>query len=551
MNPEDLHRLIEEYRDGTISSADAGRLAEAIRADAALAAEVRRELAFSGHLGQALEEAGDEAFVRSFSERLSAERGGDEFMTAFHKRASSRRTRRIEAPRTSLVPFLIAAGFLLAILAAVVWQNSQTPATPVVRRDPVPPPPPEEPKIEVSVPPPAPEPPVKPPEEPRTVAPPRAVPEPPAKPPAPAPIPAPPPEKPKPAPLKPTEVAPSTAVAKLDRVHGEVFVALDGDRKAAKAGQDLQPGMSVVTGLTNSNASIVLADGTRIAVGSDATLREIAKGLKGTRVVLSLGTVTADVAKQPADQPLVFATPHGEARVLGTVLRLVVDPAWTRLEVKEGKVQLTREGKSAVVGAGQYAVAGPGAPPTARSLSPDEIVLLPQQAKITGAEWALGREPRSLSGLVLEAGATAFKVTDHVETRPSYATWTFFAPADKEYRIWIRAMSLEKGDPWNRDLVTIEPTRAAMSQKSPFFGSAPTTAWVVTGVATTPGFSWISGHGEEGKVEPPLVVKFNETGMQNLRIYVGHPWVRIDAIWLSAVQKSRPTAKQVPTLTEK
>jgi hypothetical protein len=152
---------------------------------------------------------------------------------------------------------------------------------------------------------------------------------------------------------------------------------------------------------------------------------------------------------------------------------------------------------------------------------------------------------------MLEAGATPFKVVDHVETRPSYATYTFFASADKEYRIWLRATSFEKGDPWTRDMMTIEPTRAAMSQKSPFFGAAPTTAWVVTGVAASPGYSWISGHGEEGKIEPPLVVKFHETGFQTLRVYVGHPWVRLDAIWLSATQKTRPPAKLVPPLAEK
>jgi hypothetical protein len=100
-------------------------------------------------------------------------------------------------------------------------------------------------------------------------------------------------------------------------------------------------------------------------------------------------------------------------------------------------------------------------------------------------------------------------------------------------------------------MVTIEPTRATMNQKSPFFGAKPTTAWVVTGVSATPGYTWISGHGEEGKVEPPLVVKFNETGFQNIRVYVGQPWVRIDAIWLAAAQKTRPPAKQAAPLMEK
>jgi hypothetical protein len=550
MTPEELHRLVEQYREGSISVEDAKRLAAAIRADGPA---VRRELAFLGHLGQALEGSDDEAFVRSFSERMNAERSSDEFMTAFRKRTSAlSRTRRIQTPRSSVVPYFVAAGFLFAILAAVVWQKNQAPAPVAVIKEstPPPPPPPPEPKVETPVvPEPKPAPPVRPPETPPTPPPTVVVPEPPVRPPDPPP-PATPSDEPKTPPVKPAE-ATRTVVTRLDRVEGEVFVVIDGDRKAASAGQEISAGMSVSTG-TKSAAAIVLPDGTRITIGADASLREVARGPKGTRVFVTVGTVTADVARQPVDQPLTFVTPHGEAKVLGTVLRLVVDAASTRVEVKEGKVQVAREGKSVVVAAGQYAVAGPGSAPSPRSMSADEILLLPQQAKLTGAEWLLQRDIRTVfNGLVLEAQPTTFKVVDHVETRPSYVTFTFYAPADKEYRIWIRAASQEKGDPWNRDMVTIEPTRATMSQKSPFFGAAPTTAWVVTGVSTTPGFTWISGHGEEGKTEPPLVVKFQETGMQNLRLYVGHPWVRVDAVWLSATQKTRPNAKFAPVPTDK
>ncbi|MBV8880090.1 MAG: hypothetical protein JO332_09015, partial [Planctomycetaceae bacterium] len=204
------------------------------------------------------------------------------------------------------------------------------------------------------------------------------------------------------------------------------------------------------------------------------------------------------------------------------------------------------------VAAGQYATAGAGLPLAPRSLSPEEIVLHAPQARLTGAEWTPIRDLKSLTGVALEAGQAPFKVVDHVETRPSYATFTFFAPADKEYRIWLRATSQEKGDPWTRDMVTIEPTRAVLSQKSPFFGAAPTTAYVFTGVAATPGYTWMSGHGEEGKAEtPPLTVKFAETGWQNIRVYVGHPWVRVDTLWLSTTQKTRPSAKQTPPPSEK
>jgi hypothetical protein len=330
--------------------------------------------------------------------------------------------------------------------------------------------------------------------------------------------------------VEPTRVA---AVATIDRVEGQV---------SAKVGQDAAPGFRVGKG----SAHVLFADGTRLTVGSDGVVREIAKGPKGVRVDLAQGTVTADVAKQPAEQPFTFVTPHGEARVIGTVLRLVVEAGMTRLEVREGRVQLVRDGKTTTVLAGQYAAAGSGLPLAPRPLSPDEIVLLPHEARLTGTEWTLKPEPRATTGQVLEAGTAPFKVTDHVETRPSYATYTFFAPAGKEYRIWIRLTSQEKGDPWTRDMVTIEPRRAVMNQKSPFFGTAPTNAWVVTGAAATSGFTWVSGSGEEARLkEPPLTVKFNETGFQDIRLFVGHPWVRVDAIWLSATQKTRPNAKAV------
>ena len=547
MTPEELHRLIEEYRDGVISDADARRLAEAIRGDARVAQRVRRELAFTGHLGQSLDGADDEAFVRSFNERLTAERAGDAFRVEFEKRTSLRptaRTRRVAPPKPSLAPFVIAAGFLLAILAAVVWQNQQpAPSGPVVKHTPPPAPPQELPKPEPRpVPPPRPEPPVEPPVAPKPEPPPTPKPDPAPKPEEAKPEPIPPPEPPKPAPpVKPVEPTRVVAVARLDRIEGSVFI---GDRPA-KAGEEAASGLRVAAG----SAHVVLADGTRLTLGSGSTIREISKGPKGSRVEVALGTITADIARQPADQPLTFVTPHGEARVVGTVLRLVVEAGSTRLEVKEGKVQLVRDGKTVVVAAGQFAVAAPGQPMTPRSISPDEIVLYPHQAKLTGPEWERVREPKALSsvGVVLEAQATTFKVTDHVQTRPSYATYSFYAPADKEYRIWMRVTSHEKGDPWLRDMVTIEPLRSTMSHKSAFFGAAPTTAWVVTGASVTPGYTWISSHGDEPRAQVgPISVKFNESGMQTIRLFVGQPNVRVDVLWLSATQKTKPGPKILP-----
>ena len=56
---------------------------------------------------------------------------------------------------------------------------------------------------------------------------------------------------------------------------------------------------------------------------------------------------------------MLIATPHGEARVLGTKFTLTVRESATLLEVSKGRVKLTRkkDGAYANVSAGSYAVA--------------------------------------------------------------------------------------------------------------------------------------------------------------------------------------------------
>ena len=68
-----------------------------------------------------------------------------------------------------------------------------------------------------------------------------------------------------------------------------------------------------------------------------------------------------EAAHQASDHAMVIATPHGEARILGTTFRLAVEPASTRLDVVEGKVRLTRTGGGEVdVPGGHSATAAPG-----------------------------------------------------------------------------------------------------------------------------------------------------------------------------------------------
>ncbi len=175
------------------------------------------------------------------------------------------------------------------------------------------------------------------------------------------------PEEPKiPAPAPKPEPAPRTiaeaVVATLEKVEGELWILGDGRRSKGEAKQPLTSGQGLECAGT---AELSYADGTKLKIGPETLVREVLepKGRAGKRLTLVRGVLTADVRKQPADQPMVIATPQGEATVVGTKLRLTVEPdekGSTRLEVEEGKVRLKRflDGKTVDVATGHFAVAG-------------------------------------------------------------------------------------------------------------------------------------------------------------------------------------------------
>jgi ferric-dicitrate binding protein FerR (iron transport regulator) len=496
------------------------------------------------------EPADEEAFLRSFRERVEAERQPAEFIRAFERRASARRSARFAksgGARPWVVPVAAAAALVLALLAGVVFQGRTGAAPTLVQAAPDL----DAPAVPVPAPiPPLPVPPSRTEREPEPLkVPPPAplpgkVPEPvePARPPEEPPVPA-----PRPAPLAVPAPAPRTiaAVVQVQVLEGEAWVLHQGRREK---GPGVPPGAGVATSGMKSRAAVLFPDGTRLTLAPDTVLTEIQRGPKGTRVHLERGSLTGDIERQPADQPLVFVTAHAEARVLGTVLKLGVEGGATRLEVRQGRVRLSKEGRSLDVSGGQYALAGSQGFIPPRPVHPDEVVLLPQEARLVGNEWTVVRDPKASSGWALEAGSSPSKPWDPVEERLAYVMFTFHASSEREYRLWVRTTSMERGDAWLRDQVVVEPVNAKLSRRCEKFGAAPTSAYVFTGVAAAQaGYSWLSGHGEAWKVEdPPITVRFKETGLQTLRLFVGHPWVRVDSIWLSATQKQRPASKLLP-----
>jgi hypothetical protein len=89
------------------------------------------------------------------------------------------------------------------------------------------------------------------------------------------------------------------------------------------------------------DASITLAwsDGTRVQL-SGGTVIDLPSTTAGKLVYLDRGDLAASVAKQPANHPMIFKTPHADAIVRGTELSLHVHEDDTRLDVSEGQVEL-------------------------------------------------------------------------------------------------------------------------------------------------------------------------------------------------------------------
>jgi FecR-like protein len=183
----------------------------------------------------------------------------------------------------------------------------------------------------------------------------------------------------------PTRVEPKAPVdpAVVVRHDGAVYIAKSGaGRTPAKLGERVPPDHHVETSGASSSALLRFADKTWVEVGGNSSFRPLeGEGAAvGRRVSLNSGTLQSHIEKQPMDRPMVFATPNSKATVLGTTIRLSFTPdprPTTTLEVKEGKVRLTRlsDGKFVDVAAGHFAVVGEGIDLAAHKNIPDELII--------------------------------------------------------------------------------------------------------------------------------------------------------------------------------
>jgi ferric-dicitrate binding protein FerR (iron transport regulator) len=321
----------------------------------------------------------DEAGARELSAILATEEGTRAFTefvqewtllgeaarqrVAEAERPTTRRTRkRIPASKPDRAWIGWTAGLAAAVLfmIALATPTRMPGPTPIAKFEPSAPVPVE--PTKPATPDPIPASPPQPPSVPTPPAPPPAPP-PKIEPPAPAPEPPKPIEPPRP-PEPPRRTEPEKAarpvIAQLRRVAGEVHVVAPGIRRRAAVQEGLSPDDGLEVTGAQSHATVEFPDTSRIDVNPESVLEHLAEKQGRRSFALTRGSISATVAKQTAGRALGMSTPHAEITVVGTQFLVAVTAESTRLEVREGRVRLSREGASVEVTAGHTAIAGKG-----------------------------------------------------------------------------------------------------------------------------------------------------------------------------------------------
>jgi len=364
--------------------------------------------------------------------------------------------------------------------------------------------------------------------------------------------------------LVPATSASEAMAATLERMEGAVQIG----KLPARPDQGIRAGQGIETG-AKSLAVIRYPDGTRVELGESTVLGEVKDGAK--RVALEKGLLRSQIAKQPKDQPMIFATPQGEAKVLGTTLRLAVDAdprKGARLNVEEGKVEFKNlAGKTVLVEGGHYAVSAAGAELLARTFPIEEVVLLASAGKVSGGEWRPVKDDKALRGQAWETASATPTAPEPAlwkdfyasvarvnERRASYVEFRFAADADKDYIVWIRGVCVAPGPSAAFcDQLAIEGASARVSRTQPVFKDNPAIG-EFNGHVIRPGYWWVSGDADSGPLSPPkeptdtipLTIRFSRPGPQVLRLYALSSLMRVDAILLTTIRKTRPEESFVP-----
>jgi len=348
-----LDELLLAYTRHEATEAELRELAALLEVDPTLAQRISDDVLLDGYFRA----DADPGFAAETAAAAGTNPDDPAFVAGTMQRIDARRPTRRRSTAPPAFPYgaVAAAAIVVIAFGLLLWSSVSEPPTPRPKPAPVaipklPHPPVEAPKAPEPPPPPlrlpAPAPAPKPLETPAPAPAPTPKPVPP-----PAPLPPAPPPPPAPAPV-PKETV--TAIAQLTLIEGPVMVIGGESPINALVNADLPSGRGLET--HTGRAVLKYADGTLVDIAPGSKVSELVDD-GGKRFRLDTGALMAIVTRQPAGKPLTITTPHGEAQVLGTILRLKVDAKGTRLDVEEGKVRFTRtsDKKSVEVSTGHFA----------------------------------------------------------------------------------------------------------------------------------------------------------------------------------------------------
>jgi formylglycine-generating enzyme required for sulfatase activity/tRNA A-37 threonylcarbamoyl transferase component Bud32 len=156
---------------------------------------------------------------------------------------------------------------------------------------------------------------------------------------------------------------PLTRIVFLERLEGDVRITRGGKEGPASVGQVLSQGDALESGPWPSRGVLRFENGTEIEIEPDSRVEDLSF-LSGKRLVVSKGTIKADLMKQSPDERMTFMTPDGEISGTRSTFRIFIgsDPGQgTRIEVAQGQAEVRKPGgERVVIEAGSFATAAKG-----------------------------------------------------------------------------------------------------------------------------------------------------------------------------------------------
>lgn len=150
-----------------------------------------------------------------------------------------------------------------------------------------------------------------------------------------------------------------SSVAIVDAVGDGGTMTRDQNTSRVGIGTEVQPGDRFQTG-PGQMIQFRYADGTSLRVAGNSIVRfPTSSQSRGKQIIVLRGDVSAQVAQQSPQRPMILHSPIADAQVVGTSLTLSVQRDVTWLDVTNGAVRLSRrDGTQAdvLVGASHYGV---------------------------------------------------------------------------------------------------------------------------------------------------------------------------------------------------